>query len=166
MGPNAEELTALFEILAREAAELRPACRWLIVGPEMATAILGQHARPPTVDDLTRLVRLLEDQAPELMPVGWWLVNASDHAEATQAEIQLDQLIAADLDAWQHPTQVLDRPRPDFELLLTWCQSRRRQRRGSELERLAAIEAKLERAVRIEAIARRRRQRMQGKVRR
>lgn len=160
MRPKARELSLLFDLLDREAPNLRPVCRWLIVGPELAAAILAEHSRPPVAAELTALVRLLERRAPELVDVGLWLVEASEHAEAVRVELQLDRLIAADIDAWEYPTQALDRPLPDLERLLAGCALRRRRARGARRRHLERVEAKLERAVRIAESARRRRERM------
>ena len=160
MQPTAGELSVLFDLLGREAPELIPICRWLIVGPELSAAILAEHCRPPTAAELTTLVRLLEHRAPDLVASGLWLVEVSEHTEAVQVELQLDRLIAADIDAWEYPTQALDRPLPDFERMLAALILRRQRARGAKREHLERVEAKLERAVRISESARRRRQRM------
>ncbi len=160
MQPTAGELATLFDLLDREAPDLRPVCRWLIVGPELAAAILADHARPPTAAELTALMRLLGRRAPELLAAGQWLVEGSEHAAAVRVELQLDRLVATDIDAWEHPTQALERPLADFEQLLAACAGRRQRARGARRRHLEQIEAKLERAVRIAATARRRRERM------
>ncbi len=163
--PTARELTVLFDLLGREARHLCPACRWLIVGPDLSAAILAEHARPPTAAELTELVRLVERRAPELAAAGRWLVEGSEHAEAVRVELQLDRLVATDVDAWEYPSQALERPLADFELLLAACTERRRETRGARRRHLEQIEAKLERAVRIAASARERRQRMRQRRR-
>ena len=157
--PNAETLTRFFELLDRDARELSPVCRWLILGPELSTAILADHARPPTLDDLVTLLRLLEREVPELLPLGYWLVDASDLAAEARAEFLLDQVLAAAPDSWEHPTKILERPWPDYDLLWRACVGRRKRARGRPRLRLLQVEAKLERTARIEAAARKRRQR-------
>ena len=160
MQPTARELATLFDLLDREAPDLRPVCRWLIVGPELAAAILADHARPPTAAELTALMRLLDRRAPDLLAAGQWLVEGSEHAAAVRVELQLDRLVATDIDAWEYPTQALEQPLADFEQLLAACAGRRKRARGARRRHLEQIEAKLERAVRIAATARRRRERM------
>ena len=163
--PTAAQLAVLFDLLGREARHLRPVCRWLIVGPGLAAAILAEHARPPTVAELTELVRLLERRAPELASTGWWLVEGSEHVEAVRVELQLDRLAATDIDAWEYPSQALERPLADFEQLLAACTERRKQTRGVRRRHLEQVAAKLERAVRIAASARERRQRIRKRRR-
>lgn len=164
--PSTAEFTKLFDLLARHAPELRPACRWLalvpVLGDRRTTVLLD--ARPPTAGELTRLLRLLERRSPDLLPTGYWLTESSEHAEAAWAELQLDRLLAADVEAWEHPSQILEWPRPDFARLLASCVERRKRARGARREHVSRVEAKLERAVRIadsaeRRLARRRRRR-------
>ncbi len=156
--PKTRELATLFEFLDHKARDLQAVCRWLILGPDLATAILAEHARPPTVDELTTLVRLLQRETPELVPVGLWLVEGSVHAEAASVELQLDRLIAA-VDPWQHPTQILGRLRVAPQLLLDACIARRRRSHGSQQADLEEVEAKLDRAVQIAVSVKKRRRR-------
>jgi len=75
-------------------------------------------------------------------------------------ELHLDRLL--EVDGWEHPTQVLERPRPDLEELLTVCQGRIESTLDPlRVPRLLAVREKLERAQRIAVNARRRRQRRQ-----
>lgn len=162
--PAASELQKLLDLLDRHAPDLAPVCRWLAIspaiGPRRAAVLLADHARRPAADDLLRFLRLVEQRAPGLVPLAYWLAEGSEHADEVWVEIQLDRLLAADVDAWEHPTQVLERPWPAFAALLDSCTARRRRARGDRRQRLAQVEAKLERAVRIAAAAERRRARM------
>ncbi|MEE8526499.1 MAG: hypothetical protein V3T72_21400 [Thermoanaerobaculia bacterium] len=162
--PKTRDLKKLFELLAGEASQLRPVCRWLAVaadlGAERTVVLLAGHARPGTVAELADLSRLLQREAPDLVRTGRWLVGHSEHLEDVHVELQLDLLVAADVDNWEHPTQVLERPRPDFEKLLAACAVRRKSAGGAEGDHLARVEAKVERAVRIAESARQRRERM------
>lgn len=164
--PKAVELATLFELLGREARDLRAVCRWLVLGPELSAAILPEQTRPPTAEDLVSLLRLLEREAAELLPIGFWLVDASEHTTAAWAEFQLDRLIATDIEAWEHPAQVLERPWPDYQLLWNACIARRKRARGKRRQHLLLVEEKLERTARIEASARQRRERRQKRRRR
>jgi hypothetical protein len=161
---NTRDLEILLEFLSREAPRLRPVCRWLAVaaelGDERTAVLLAGHARPGTAAELTGFLRLLQRQEPDLVPVGQWLAEHSEHQEEVHVELQLDLLIAADVDAWEHPTQVLERPRPDFGKMLASCGIRRQSAGGAEADHLAKVEAKLERAVKIAESARQRRERM------
>ena len=44
------------------------------------------------------------------------MIEESDHGEAALLEICVDRLLRSP--DWEHPTQVLERPRPDFKKLL------------------------------------------------
>lgn len=166
------DLQTLFDFLARKAPYLRPVCRWLAVaaelGAERAAVVLLGHARPGTAAELLELLRLLQHKAPELYDTGRWLAEHSEIWQDAWVELQLDQLINADADSWNHPTQILERPRSEFDLLLASCVARRQSAQGTEDDdRLAGVEAKLERAVKIAESARLRRERMRlGRQRR
>ena len=168
--PNSVELKTLFDFLGRKASELRSPCRWLSVaadlGDERASVILEGHSEPATAAELTDLLRLLQRDAMELAPFGRWLARHSEHWQEARVELQLDLLIAADIDSWEHPTQILERPRPNFEQLLEACVARRKAARGARLQLLERVEAKVARAARIAASARSRRERMLQKKRR
>jgi len=82
----------------------------------------------------------------------------SDHGEAALLEICVDQLLQSP--DWEHPTQVLERPRPDFKKLLETCEARLERSGEQGRAEAEAMTAKVERAVRIEASADERRQRM------
>jgi hypothetical protein len=170
---STRDLQILFDFLAREAPGLRRVCRWLAVtaelGEERAAVLLAGHARPGTAAELADFLRLLQGEEPDLVPAGQWLVDHSEHREAVHVELQLDLLIAADIDGWQHPTQALEPPRADFAKMLVSCGIRRHSATGAEDDHLAEVEAKLDRAVRIAESARKRRERMErgrGSVRR
>lgn len=68
---------------------------------------------------------------------------------------------------WNHPSEVLERPRPSYHLLLRMCEIYVGNARGAERRRLEAMRDKLARAVRIIDDAReqrrKRRQRQAGK---
>ena len=74
-------------------------------------------------------------------------------------ELQLDRLL--EVDGWEHPTQVLERPRPSLEDLLEICEERL-LREPSGNPRLLHVREKLERAQKIAARARERRLRRMG----
>lgn len=174
---EADDLHALLELVAAEAPELLTTCRWLACGPGIAPLILGEDARRPAVTELTRLAALLEAAPPEIAAAGRVLV-APYERHLAELDVALERLIDAGA-AWSHPTQVLGRPCPDFSLLLAACHDRiasepgglasERDGLASEPDRLAnehagrrqhleTVRQKLESAVRVEARARRRRQ--------
>jgi hypothetical protein len=79
-------------------------------------------------------------------------------------ELHLDRLVA--VEGWEHPSQVLERPRPELDALLTACEQRiRKKPRGlppEQTRRLELVRNKLERAQRIAKSARQRRIRRSG----
>ena len=85
------------------------------------------------------------------------LVAASDLGEEAQVEACLDLLVEADPARWNHPVQVLSRPRPELGALLAGCSKRLAGAGEDARGRLHDVRGKLERAVRIESNARMRR---------
>ena len=161
--PTLPELRSLFQLLEQRAPDLKPPCRWLLLGPDFAKIILAGHARPPEVEDLTLLMRLIQREAPKLIPLGRWLVAASEQSSATQVELQLDQLEAARPEDWSHPVQILDRPRANLEAMLRACRLRLLSSSDHRKQRLLSVSDKLERAVRIASSAEQRRREMRSK---
>lgn len=97
----------------------------------------------PAAADQTALVR------SEVERVLWMLSRLV-------LELHLDRLL--ETDGWEHPTQVLERPRPNLDELLSVCQGRIEKTQDPLWQqRLRTIQEKLERAQRIEVKARRRR---------
>jgi len=154
--PRYQLLRRLFDLVAEAGGALLPCCRWLVHGPGLA-AILGPD-EPPTLEQVTALLRLLRSQAPELLETGLALVRKSEHGDDAYVEICVDLLL--ETPDWQHPTQVLEPPRPDFPRLLEASLARRRPSHVSSSTELDAVIEKLERAVRIAENARKRRARM------
>ena len=159
--PSFDRLERLFAVVAAEAPELLPACRSLVLGPRLGALVLPEP--PPGGEELASLLRLLRRQAPELLALGRELVETADAGETALIELCVDKLLQSS--DWQHPTQVLERPRPDFEKLLAACRARRKRLRGRRRVEIEAMIEKVERAVRIEAAARQRRQRQRRRRR-
>ncbi|MEE8524622.1 MAG: hypothetical protein V3T72_11880 [Thermoanaerobaculia bacterium] len=63
-------------------------------------------------------------------------------------------------EAWHHPTQVLERPRPDFDKLLAACQARLERTREEHRSLVGRVTVKVERAARIAEGARKKREKM------
>jgi hypothetical protein len=158
----------LFEnLLARveaERPELLPVCRRLVLGPDLGRLILPGAA--PSAADLVALLRLLRDREPSLLPLGEDLTRSSEHHEAAQVELCVDLLIAHEDQDWQHPSLVLDRPRPALDKLLDGCRARLQATPEPLRDRVHAVIDKVERAARIAASARERRERMDRRRRR
>ncbi|MEE8524160.1 MAG: hypothetical protein V3T72_09540 [Thermoanaerobaculia bacterium] len=76
----------------------------------------------------------------------------------------LDELLRHE--DWQHPTQVLDRPRPEPKALLALCEARLEGAEEPERTRLQDTRHKLERAARIDAEARHNRERLRRREQR
>lgn len=76
----------------------------------------------------------------------------------TILELQLDRLVESE--SWEHPIQVLERPRPSLEDLIRVCDERiERSAAEGARARLVVVREKIERALRIADSARRRRNR-------
>ena len=153
---ESNDFQLLVDHLAEEAPDLVGACRWLACGPGMAPLILGQDAAQPSESELARLAASIETGPPEAAAAGRALL-ATHGARANEVAVALAHLIAAG-DEWSHPTQILGRPCVDFTLLHTACLERIEVAVGHRRRRLEGVRERLERAVRLEAIARRRRE--------
>ncbi len=163
MPDDRDPMTSLLDLLRRHAPELLPICRYLILGPYLAGAMLSEHSRPPTVRELIALKRAVDRHGPSLATYLTSLLAASGKSPAVRIELQLDRLIELDPSLWTHPSHVLEKPIPDAAELLGACRLRMEEAGDDESERLAGVEEKLERAVRIEDKARERRKKRDGK---
>ncbi len=148
---------ALLEHVAAADPELLPACRWLVLGRQLAPLILEQEGRAPVFSDLVRLLRAVAGQTPELEQTARSMVASNEMGTEAQVEAGLEQLVEADAARWAHPVQVLSRPRPELGALLVACGRRLESAADETRERLLSVKGKLVRAVRIEDSARRRR---------
>ncbi len=146
---------AFLEHVTAEAPDLATACRWLACGPKLAPLILGEDVSEPSPTDLAQLAGLLETATPVAVAAGRALFVARSRFLA-ELDVALERLIAAGDAEWSHPTQIL-RPCPDYGQLLAACRARLESADGDHRRQLESVEEKLERAVRIEANARRRR---------
>lgn len=155
--PSKTQLKALFSFLQHQQEDLRPICRWLVLGPELARTILPDFAHAPSLDEVLQLVRVVERGAPELRETVSWLTAASPHAEALQDELQLDSLLEFDPESWSHPIQILSKPRSRYPDLLAACRRRMTTAEGDMQDRLRGVEEKLQRAAQLDDRARRRR---------
>ena len=99
------------------------------------------------------------------MWLGHALIQTSDLAAEAYLDLFLDQLLAAGTE-WHHPVQVLGRPHRDYTKLLAACTRRLERARGARRRHLVEITVKLERALRIEEGARKKRARMRKKAHR
>ncbi len=90
-----------------------PVCRFLIRGPYLATTMLTEHSRPPTVRELMNLKRLVDRHGPTHRGLLAKLLEASGKLPAVRVEIPLDRLLELDPSLWTHPSHVLDRPISD-----------------------------------------------------
>jgi hypothetical protein len=157
--PPSELLERLFRLVAEEDETLLEECRWLVLGAKLAAAV-ALPGKAPDLGQLVSLLRLLRHRAPALEPLGRKLAGNSQHCEDALVEIAVDQLLEhAD---WEHPTQVLERPLPDFHKLFIASRSRVEDAGDGERSAVESMSSKMERAWRIAEGARVRRERMQG----
>ncbi len=151
-----QQIEALVEHVTAHAPDLLAACRWLLVDPRLAPLILGRDARPPSAADLARFLRLLRGAPPEAAAAGHALLVARSRL-AAELDLALERLLAEAEEDWRHPAEILGRPCPDFAALhaasLHCVEAGNGDRR-----RLDSVRDKLERAARLEATARRRRE--------
>ena len=161
--PSFKSLERLVTLIRNEKPELLATCRHLVLGPGLSSLLLEEPAEPEAVE-LASFLRLLRRHALDLLPLGRELVAGSDAAEQAFAELAVDELLRSS--TWEHPTQILDRPRPELEALLRACQARRKRARGQRRAEIDEAIFKVDRAVRIESSARKRRQRLHRRPRR
>lgn len=139
--------------------------------PSLAPETVGRETLEASRGSLAHILELLELAERSLKPCR---PAAADQTAVVRSEVEgvlwmlsrlvlelhLDRLL--DVDGWEHPTQVLERPRPDLEELLAVCQGRIDNTLEPAREhRLLAVREKLERAQRIAMNARKRRSRRQ-----
>ncbi len=150
------QIQAFLDHLTAHAPDLLPTCRWLLVDPRLAPAILGDAASPPSSTDLARFLRLLRHAPPEAAAAGHALLTARARLTA-ELDLALERLLAASEDDWHHPTEILGRPCPDFARLHAALLERPESANGDR-RRFETVRDRLERAARLEATARRRRE--------
>ena len=152
-------LHLLFEYLEHHAPETLPWWRWLVFGPGLASlASFEGLMREPTYEELGALWHQMDLAPPPVEAAGRWLIDERQDAVAA-LDRSLAKLVAADPASWRWPTQILRRPCPQFRWLLDSCVDRLKSASGASRRRLQGVREKLERAVRIEESARRRRKR-------
>ena len=101
--PHEEDpVSALFELLGRESPELRPICRWLLLGPFLSSTMLGEYSRPPTVREMLHLKRLIEHHGAHFNGLLDNLVEASKAPDVRLAT-HLERLLELDPNLWTHP---------------------------------------------------------------
>ncbi len=105
---------------------------------------------------LSRFLHLLRDAPPEVAAAGNALLVARGRL-ITELHLALERLLTAAEDEWRHPAEILGRPCPDFTALHVESLMRPESGNGDR-RRLASVGEKLDRAIRIEASARRRRE--------
>lgn len=109
---------SFLDLVRRQAPELLPICRYLILGPYLAQGLLAEHSRAPTVRELIALKRIVERHGPDLGGTLNRLLEASGKSPAVRVEIQIDRLLELDPSQWTHPSHVLDPPISDLGELL------------------------------------------------
>ncbi len=155
---EADDFHAFLEHVTTKAPDLLIACQWLACGPDFAPLILGEETPEPSPLDLAHLIRVMDTAPPEAHEAGRALFDANDRLVAG-VEVALERLLAAGEQEWSHPTEILGRPCRAFSRLLDGCHARLESANGERQPHLESVREKLERAVRIEAKARRRRAR-------
>lgn len=117
----------------------------------------------PTVD---RVQLALDDIFDELLALPASFPESLGRDRAwTRADLEraVDQLV--DATGWEHPSQVLERPRPGYRTLLALCEVRLEDPEAPGRSRLAEVCDKLARTVRIADEAKERRRKMAARSR-
>ena len=156
--PSKTQMKRLLTFLEDQSTDLRPAVRWLMLGRSMSESLMSEFVQEPDLDQLVQLTRLVKDQEPDLIDTVTLLSASSPLAEQLHVEVQLDALVDRDPQTWNHPVQILMRPRSPYGVLLAACQRRLQKAERGSTEILRTVERKLRRALELEEKARRRRQ--------
>ncbi|MEE8522555.1 MAG: hypothetical protein V3T72_01385 [Thermoanaerobaculia bacterium] len=134
-----------FALLPEERPELLLPSQYLMLGVELSELL---HLPPPAPEPLADLLRLLRDHAPGLLGYARLLAEESPLGRHAVLELAVDILVAAD--GWQHPSQVLARPRPPYRELVPLCRERLRRAADAARPHLGEVTVKVETAARIE----------------
>lgn len=156
--PPQNILEQWFGLLPDDRPELLLASQYLVLGPDLAELI---HSPPPAPEPLVELLRFLRELAPAVLAYVRDLAEESPLGRHALLELVVDVLVAAE-DGWRHPSQVLDRPRPEYRELLPICLERLRLADDAERPHLTDVTTKVETAARIAEEARLRRRRLHG----
>lgn len=150
-----EGLSTLLNAASEEDAEGCAIGRRLLLGPEIHRLMGGEEAWEPSIEQVIGWLRRLRDGKSGLLPWALVAVRLDHRAPSILCQLDLDQLLAAQ--QWSHPSQVFLRPRPPLKPLLEACAARLEKAQGEERQSLLEVQEKLERAIRIEEVASRRR---------
>jgi hypothetical protein len=145
----------------QDRPDLLSSSRYLVLGPEL-TEILALPE--PSAAALTDLLRTLRDHEPEALAYAHGLARHSPQGREAILELAVDELLDADFD-WQHPSQVLERPRPEYRELVPVCEKRQDEAGDDERGRVDEVTRKVAKAARISEEARRNRERRRGRQR-
>lgn len=153
--PMPQRAIELLERCDRGPGKAGEICRRLLLGPEIYRTLAGTDDAP-TTQEIVDWLRWLRDEDGRLLAWGMAAARLDATGSEILIELHLDELLMAE--DWSHPSQVLVRPRPPWSLLLDACSARLEANDdASAAMRLRPVQEKLERAIRIEEKARRRR---------
>jgi hypothetical protein len=148
--------------LVQDRPDRIAASLYLVLGPELAEIL---KVPTPSAVSLTDLLRTLRAHEPDVLAYAQDLARHSSPGREALLEIAVDELLDATFE-WQHPSQVLERPRPEYRDLVPVCETRHREATGSERGHVHAVMQKVATAARIAEEARRNRERLRrGRVR-
>lgn len=147
-------------------------CKRLLFGPELYRCLNNDHDEEPGVEQIVTWLRWLRDEDSRLFSWGAAAARLDHRGTEILVELHLDELLTAD--EWSHPSQVLVRPRPPLSRLLGACVARIEMQgkaatdegtsNGGSRTQLLEAQEKLERAIRIEETARKRRRNRKNKT--
>ncbi len=142
--------------LVRDRPDDLAASRYLVLGPQLAGLL---ELPEPSAAAVADLLRTLRDRDLSVLAHARKLARDSSPGRAALLELRVDELVGATYE-WHHPSQVLERPRPEYRELLPICERRHQEAGDDEREHLHAVTRKVARAARIDEEARLRRERL------
>jgi hypothetical protein len=153
--PQIDVLERWFGLVPSQRTDLLEAGHFLLVGPGLAQTL---QLPQPSYDALLEHARLVRDNAPELLGDLRPILQDSGDGRDVLLDLAVDELLAAPADAWEHPSQVLERPRPAYADLVPFSERRLASFEGAKLDHANVVHGKLEKAAAIAESARRRRE--------
>ncbi len=142
--------------LVRDRSDHLASSRYLVLGPELARLL---ELPEPSAAAVAELLRDLRDRDPEVLAYARYLARNFSPGREALLELRVDELVDATYE-WHHPSQVLERPRPENRELLPICERRHQETGDDEREHVDTVTRKVARAARIDAEARLRRERL------
>lgn len=148
--------------LVRDRPDHLATSRYLVLGPQIAALL---ELPEPSAATMTDLLRTLRGHDLSVLAHVQTLARDSSPGREALLELRVDELVDATHE-WHHPSQVLDRPRPEYRELLPICERRCQEAGDGDREHVLDVTRKVAKAARISEEARLRRERLRSGRRR